>query len=163
MNSLMLIGIIVGVLAMLFFTPYKMAVGITSLGGKPSMGDKLIGLIPIVNIARAEKDYYGKIGLCTISFLTMIAGFAFRVWAWWFHYNNATLGTISIIVMWVVILFYYVANAKFVFNVINDAEALSGSKLFICTVIYPFGQYFIGAALAGTIKHNMEQEAAFKQ
>lgn len=162
MNELMLSGIIVGVLAMLFFTPYKMAVGISSLEGKPSFGEKLICMIPIVNIARAENKYYGKISLATISFITLVAGIVFRVWAWWFHYQNVLLGTISIVVFWLVIFFYYAANVKFVYNVIKDADALSGSKLFLFSVAYPFGQYFIGAYLANIIKHNMEQEAIFK-
>ena len=162
MSNLMLSGIIVGVFAILFFTPYKMAVGISALEGKPNIGEKLICMIPILNIGRAEKKYYGKSGLATIAFILLIAGFAFRIWAWWFHYQDALLGTISIAVMWFVIVLYYIANVKFVYNVIHDADALTGGKLFLFSAFYPFGQYFVGAYLATIIKHNMEQEATFK-
>lgn len=162
MSDLVLSGLIVGLLAMVLFTPFMMAKGICSLEGEVSIGDKIVSAIPMFNLIRSEKKYKGKIGLLTISLFLLIAGVIFRVLIWYNMYNNVTMGIISMAVFWGVILLFCIANMSFVYMVIHDADAVSGLPLILLTVGFPFGQYYIGAYLANVIRHQAEQEATFR-
>lgn len=165
MNDTMFSGIIIGVLAMIFYTPMKMALGIAAIsndGDSISFSDKLSCAIPIFNIGWAEKKYYGKISLCTISTISLLVFAALRVWAWWSFYENVMIGTGSIILLYLGILFFYVANARFVYDVLTTAEAIDGVKKWFYVLLFPLGQYFIGSYVANIIKYNMAQEDVFK-
>lgn len=158
----MMSGIIVGLIAMLFWTPYMMAKGISSYEGKPGLKEKILCAIPILNMVRSEIKYYGKIKLVTISSIFAIAAITVRFYVWWNFYGNVTAGIISIAVFYVAILLYVLSNIVFVYKVISDADALRGFKLILFSVAFPFGQYFIGSFLSNIVKHNMEQEDTFR-
>ena len=162
MNDTLLSGLIVGIIALIFWTPYLMSKGVSSLEGDVSFKEKLLCFTPVFNIIRAEKKYYGKVGLTSIAVVTSIVAIVFRIVCWYKFYSNVTLGTISLVVFYLGILFYIIANCKFVYNVINDADAVSGGKLMLYTIAFPFGQFYIGSFLANVIKHNMNKEATFK-
>ena len=163
MSELVLSGLIVGLIAMLLWTPYLMSKGVSSFAGNIGIGEKIICAFPVINLIRAEFKYHGKIWLCGISSITLILGVAFRVLCWWNFYNNITLGTASIIVFWITIAFYLLSNMVFVYTVINDARAVKGLKLLLLSVAYPFGQYYVGVYLGNVIKHMKEQEDTFKR
>lgn len=162
MSELVLSGLIIGILAMVLFTPYMMAKGICSLEGDISIGDRVLSAIPVLNLIRSEKKYKGKIGLLTISMFLLIVGIVFRVIVWYNMYNNVTMGLISIGVFWGVIVLFCIANMTFVYMIIHDADAVSGVPLILLSVGFPFGQYYIGAYLANVIRHQAEQEATFR-
>lgn len=163
MNEFMLSGIIVGLLAILFWTPYLMSKGVVSLEGSFTAKDRVIAFIPFVNIITAEKRYLGKIGFCTISVILLILGITSRVIIWWNFYDNVTLGTASIAIFWIVIALYLIANILFVRMVISDARAARGIKLLLLSVAYPFGQYYVGAYLGNVIRHMQKKEETFKR
>ena len=163
MSELELSGLVVGIAAMLFFTPFCMAKGISRMDGELSIKEYILCAIPIFNIIRAEIKYWGKIHAVTLSWLLLIVGIVQRYFLLRYMYNNVTVGTISIIVFWAVIAFYFIANMIFVFSVIHDANAVTGFKLFLLTVGYPFGQYYVGAYLANVVRHMQEREETFKQ
>jgi hypothetical protein len=163
MSDLMLSGIIVGLLAMLLWTPALMSIGVSKFEGDLSTTEKVLCCIPIVNIIRAEVKYYGKIRLVTISSITFIVACVLRVLAWWYLYDNVTIGTASIILFWGALAFWAVANMVFVYNVINDAAAMRGGKLLLFSIVFPFGQYYIGTYLANVIRHMQSREDTFKQ
>ena len=162
MSDLVMSGLIVGVLAMIFFTPFLMARGISKLDERSGAGNMVLCALPIVNLARAEKIYYGRFKLCTISPIIAIVCIVARFFIWRNAYDNVTLGTISVVLFWLSILFYFISNMIFVYNVINDASVMSGPKLLLFTIAYPFGQYYVGAYLNNVIRHNKNMEDTFK-
>lgn len=159
----MLSGIIVGLIAMMFWTPALMAMGISKFEGDLSVGERIICCIPLVNVIRAEVKYYGKIRLVTIATFAFIIASIFRVFAWWNMYENVTIGTVSIVLFWATLALWAIANMVFVYNVINDAAALRGGKLLLFSVAFPFGQYYVGTYLANVIRHMQSKEDTFKQ
>lgn len=163
MSQFIMSGLIVGLIGMLLWTPYLMCRGVNSLEGELTITDKILCAIPLFNVMRAEKKYYGKISLVTISIVTFFIGFAIRFFTWRYMYQNATIGTITYFLFWAVILFYFFSNMKFVFNVINDAKATAGVSLFALTIFYPFGQYYVGTYLGNVMKAMQRKEKTFKK
>lgn len=163
-NQIVLSALVIGVLAMIFWTPALMSLGISKLStDKLSSTEKVLCCIPVFNIIRAEYQYYGKPRGVLISTVLMFIGVASRVYLWRNFYDNVTVGTVSIVIFWLVILAWIVCNMVFVFTVINDAQALAGFKLFAFSVCFPFGQYFIGAYLGNVIRHMQQKEDTFKR
>lgn len=162
MSDLMVSGIIVGLFALMFWTPALMSIGVAKFEGDVSIGEKLLCCIPIYNVMRAEKKYYGKPRLVTISTLLLVVITIARVLIWWFMYSNVTLGTISIIAFWIAIALWCVSNMIFVYTIIHDADVMHGVKLLLCAIAFPFGQYYIGNYLTNVIRHMNKQEETFK-
>ena len=162
MNELMLSGLFVGIIAILFVTPYMMSVGIASLEGKVSIGERLLSAIPVLNITRAEKRYYSKPGLVTISIIAFVIMAIARVATWWFMYSNVPVCTASVIGLYLSIVFYFIANMKFVWDVLNDTDAMSGFKKLLFTLAFPIGQYFICSYIATIVKKQLKQEGVFQ-
>lgn len=164
MSDFMFSGLIIGVLAILFWTPYMMACGISKMEGDLTMGERVLCGIPIFNMIRAEKKYYGGFRFVTYSSIFVAVIFLVRVW---FIVINSTpmqsIGQITVILMWIGMLAFVVSNMIFVFTVIHDADTVQGVKLILLTVFYMFGQYYIGTMLANVIRHMQEKEATFKQ
>lgn len=163
MGELELSGIIVGLAAMLFFTPFCMAKGISKMDGEMTMSEYVLCAIPLFNIIRAEIKYHGRIHVCTISLITFIIGIVQRILLWYYMYNNYAANVISNVVFWLAVAFFFVANMIFVFIVIHDAQAVTGFKLFLLSFGYPFGQYYVGNYLANVVRHMKEKEATFKR
>ena len=160
MSQVMMSGLIVGIIAMLFWTPFLMARGVSKLDDRSGAADFILCMIPVINIARAEKMYYGKFGVCTISPVMFVIGVAVRFFLWKNAYSNPMVGTISILVFWAVLLFYVLSNMIFVYTIIHDADAVTGFKLVLLTVAYPFGQYYVGTYLSNVIRHMKETAEA---
>ena len=160
MNEIVASGLVVGILAMLFFTPFKMARGISKINGDSGLGDTILCAIPILNLIVASKKYYGKHGLMLISPIVLIVGVIARVFIWYNYYQNVTLGTISIILFWGVILFYLISNCAFCYRVMVDAGC-SGIKMWLMIIAYPLGQYYIGTVLTNVIANNMKTKETF--
>lgn len=161
MNDFVLSGLIIGILAMIFFTPGMMCKGISKMlyGDDEPGGSKLLNWVPFLNMIRAEKIYYGKLHLVSIATLLLLVMFPTRILVWRFMYSNTTLGLITYFGLFAVAGFFILANMIFVFNVLHDADVMYGVKLGVFAVLYPFGQYWIGAYLNNVIKHiNNEKE-----
>lgn len=163
MSNLMLSGVIVGLFALMFWTPALMAMGISKFEGDLTMSERLICCIPLVNIIRAEYKYWGKIKLVTISTITFIIVALVRTYCWWNFYDNVTVGTATIVAFWLSIVFWIIANMYFVYKVISDADVMRGGKLLLYTIAFPFGQYFIGTYLVNVVKHMQAKEDTFKR
>jgi carbon starvation protein CstA len=163
MSETFVSGIIVGLLAIMFWTPALMSMGISKMEGEISGGERVICCIPIVNIIRSEYKYFGRLRLVTFSTIFVILISVFRVGVWYKYYQNVTLGTVSIVLFWAALAFWIVSNMMFVYTVIHDADALRGAKLLFYTIAFPFGQYFIGAYLPNIIRHAQAKEDTFKR
>lgn len=165
MSDVMVSGIIIGLLAMLLYTPYLMCKGIMVLDsedGKLPFNKKVMCSIPIYNVIRAEITYYGKVKTVSISYILLLVCSVLRVFLWWNYYNNVALGTMSIILFYAALIFWFVSNMIFTYAVINDAKALTGFKLFLFSFAFPFGQYYIGTILVNIVRRMIKQEDTFK-
>lgn len=162
MSDLIRSGLIMGVLAMILFTPFLMARGVSKLAEQSGPMDTVLCLTPIINLIRAEHLYYGRFRLMLVSPIVLIGSVATRVLIWLNWYNNVPLGTFSIVLFWAAFLFYYVSNVIFVYTVIHDADVMHGFKLILFSVAYPFGQYYIGAYLSNVVRHMKQKEATFR-
>lgn len=163
MSDIMAAGLLIGVLAALFWTPYKMALGIAKLNGDDiTMGTKIACFIPIYNVIKAEKDYYGSIKLVTIATFAFIMSIIFKVVTWLMMHSNTTINLISTLLVLALFVFVLIANMIFVYTVIHESDALTPIKTIIFSIIYPIGQYYVGAYVATVVKNNRNREDTFK-
>lgn len=163
MSNFVLSGLIVGIIVLIFFTPHLLAKGVASLANEDSMGVKVITWIPVVNTIWAEKTYLGKVGFHCIATIFEIVAVVARVIQWRYAYANITLGLICMGAFWLGLLLFVISNCILVYTIIHDAQAMTGFKLILFTIAYPFGQYYIGAYLANVIRHMQEKEETFKR
>lgn len=154
--------LVIGVLAMVLYTPFCMARGVSKIAGESGPLDFILCAVPLFNLARAEKLYYGKFHLCTFSPVVFVFAFIVRFYIWRNMYTNVMMGNVSMILFWAALMFYVVSNIIFVYTVIHDADAMQGFKLIVMSVAYPFGQYYVGTMLANVIRHMQEKEDTFK-
>ncbi len=160
-ENIMASGLLIGVLAMLFYTPYCMAAGIDRLNtGK--RGFKLKCAIPFVNMISAEVGYYGKIGIKTISGILFLVGIILKVCTWLFMHGNTGLNMATTILVLALFVFCYIGNCVFVYTVISDANILPMPKLILFTLIYPIGQWYVQKGVAVVVEKRQKQEATFK-
>lgn len=165
MNDFVLSGLIIGVLVMLFFTPAMMAKGISKIqyGDDETGVSKILNWIPIVNLVRAEKIYYGKFHIVSIATIVFLIMFPVRILVWRYMYSNTTLGLITYFGLFIAAGFFIVANIIFVFNVLHDVDVMRGAKLLIFAIAYPFGQYWIGAYLNNVLRHISNEKETFNE
>lgn len=163
MSQFTMSGLIVGLLAMLFWTPFLLSRGISKLDNREGALNFILCMIPVLNVARAEHIYRGRVGLMTISPIAFVIGVIIRYNIWMNSYSNPTIGTISIIIFWGVLFLYMISNMIFVYTVIHDTGAVEGFKLWLLVIAFPFGQYYIGTYLHNVIRTMQEREATFKK
>lgn len=159
-ENIMASGLLIGVLAMLFYTPYCMAAGIDRMNGgghrfKPKC------CIPIFNTIYAEVSYLGKMGLLSFSTLLFILGVVAKICTWLFIHQSTTINMVTTILVLALLLLLYVANCWFVYMVIHDADCLDTWKLIIFALVFPIGQWYI-RSVAVVIEKRQYKEATFK-
>lgn len=155
-------GFAIGLIMMLFWTPYLMAVGVESLNGEVSFGQKIKCFIPVFNIINAERNYFGKVHMCGISTLIFTIVTIVKFCTWFFLNQMGPLNFITNILWLLSILLLYIGNCVFVYIVIHDADGLSMIKLIFATIIYPIGQAYIGYQLANVIRNAQKEESTFR-
>lgn len=163
MSDLLISGVIVGVLILLLFTPYQMANGIYKLDGNEPASKKALCFIPIINVMYAEKLYYGKFGKIVISTILFTVACILRPLAWYYMYDNVAIGTASQVLFWIALAFMAISNMIFVYQVIHDSGVIVGGKLWLFSIAFPFGQYYIGNFIVNAIRHMEEKEETFKR
>lgn len=144
------------------WTPYLMAKGIESLSGHVSCATKIKCMIPIYNILRAEKNYYGSIKFCGISTILVFVLTIVKLSTWFFLNSMGQLNFITSILWLLSFVIVYIANCIFVYTVIHDADVMGGGKLLLYTIVYPIGQYYIGTQVAGAIARVEREAEAFR-
>lgn len=155
-------SVLIAFALMSLWTPYLMAKGIESLSGPLTTGSKIKCMIPIFNILRAEKNYYGSIKFCGISTILVVLLTVVKLSTWFFLNSMGQLNFITSVLWLLSFLLVYIANCIFVYTVIHDADVMSGGKLFLYTIIYPIGQYYIGTQVAGAIARVEREAEAFR-
>lgn len=159
---MMYTGLFFGVIFMVFWTPFLMAKGIQKLEvERLSVGETVMCLIPLFNIIRAEKMFYGKIGLCFWGIVLSIVGIVARVAAIMVNRENVILYYITLALFIIGFLVAYISNVRFVYTVIKKSNALTTGKRWLFSLIYPMGQWFIGNYLANILKNQKKIKDVF--
>lgn len=159
---MMYTGLFFGVIFMIFWTPFLMAKGIQQLEvERLSVGETVMCLIPLFNIIRAEKMFYGKIGLCFWGIILSIVGIVARVAAIMINRENVILFYITLALFIIGFLVAYISNVRFVYTVIKKSNALTTGKRWLFSLIYPMGQWFIGNYLANILKNQKKIKDVF--
>ena len=161
MNEFALSMLLVGVAVILFYTPYLLAKGVISLDHEPDIGEKALCIIPIYNVIKAEKTYFGKLWIVTYATIFVIFTTVLRVVVWRFMYDNAGLSQLSIILFIVGFIVFYAANAILAFTIMHDAACVETLTIVAGTILFPLGYFYIGQFLANVIRNNNAKEDTF--
>lgn len=164
MNSFILTGMCLGMIFMMFWTPYLMAKGIQKLdtGYDLSFGEKALCFIPIINIIRAEKVYFGQYRLCLGSTILFYLSLIARILTATFMNDAVTICTISVVVFVIAFIFLYGVNVWFVYKILDDSDIMSKGKAMMFSIIYPLGQYYIGNYIVNVISHKEKKMETFE-
>lgn len=163
LEKFVVIFFVIGLVFALFIAPVYFMRGVLTLEyGELSKRDKLLSLVPVLNVGIAETTYTGKkvsfIVLFTVmSVLTFISRFllvGFMVTSVFVHY-------ISIIGFFLSVILMYLANVVLVYKIINDAGTKSIVASVLNALLFPLGQYYIGTTLNSEVKWLMKQEDTF--
>ena len=155
-------GLVIGVLAMLFFTPGMFCKGILTISNEElTGGQKVLCFIPIVNIFKTEKEYWGKLWLISYSIIVMVLSIIAKFATWYFMHSNVTLNLVTTILVLVAVAFMFIANAIGVWTIIRDTDATSTGKAIFFSVLFPIGQYFVGSYVPTIVSKSQNKEATF--
>ena len=159
MNGIITTGFIIGMLAMLFFTPAQYMKGIMQMSyGKLTVKDKVVCYIPIYNVVKAESLYTGKFSIVLIAILSVMAFTSLRLVVVFTLPAVTFIQYISVIVFLLSLVFYYGANVYAVFIVVHDA-AIKGCMF--RSILFPLGQYYIGNHMNVVVKNTIREERTF--
>ena len=163
LKSLVVTGFFVGLIAMLFITPAKYAQGIFKLEyGELSLADKVKSWIPIYNITKSELLYTGKFSLILVSTITFLVSLGIRFACVFLAPSVLPVQLASILLLFIMFLFWYGSNFYAVFIVLNDSGTASILACILRSLFFPLGQYYIGTYLATVMKNYAKKEAVFK-
>ena len=155
------VGLLVGVLAMAFYTPYILCKGIHILAYESiDLKDKVLYFIPIFNVIKGERLYTGKlptVGIATIAFIVL---FLLRLAEAFIGVPN-TLALVTIVLLMIALLAMYVTNFILVFRILKDADVNGIGTIAVLSFFYPLGQYYIGTWLPRVLKNSLKDEQTF--
>ena len=163
MSPVIAAGFIVGLIVMIFYTPIKYAQGALKIayGGDLTKGEKVGCFIPVYNVIHAEHQYTGKCSKVLLGYITVLLTLAARLLVIFFAYENLTAQKVSIVAVLVGFVAFYVANVYAVFVVLHESGAILPSKVWVRSLLFPFGQYFIGTYLAHVMAKVAREEQTF--
>lgn len=154
---------IVGLIAMCFVTPASYAKGINELDGEElSRIDKLKCWIPIYNMIKAEVQYTGERSKILLSYIVFLIALALRLLVVFVVYGFYPLQIISLVLLLFSLAVMYIVQCYVVFIVIHNAEVMGIVKTLALSIVYPLGQYYIGAFLPVAYKNLSREEETFK-
>lgn len=163
LKSLIVTGFFVGLIAMLFITPARYAQGIFKLEyGELSPADKVKSWIPLYNITKSESLYTGKFSLILVSTIAFLVSLGIRFTCVFLAPSVLPVQLASILLLFIMLLFWYGSNFYAVFIVLNDSGTASILSCIMRSVFFPLGQYYIGTYLATVMKNYAKKEAVFK-
>ena len=163
LKSLIVTGFFVGLIAMLFITPARYAQGIFKLEyGELSPADKVKSWIPLYNITKSESLYTGKFSLILVSTIAFLVSLGIRFTCVFLAPSVLPVQLVSILLLFIMLLFWYGSNFYAVFIVLNDSGTASILSCIMRSLFFPLGQYYIGTYLATVMKNYAKKEAVFK-
>lgn len=164
MSSVVAVGFIVGLIVMIFYTPIKYAQGVLKIcnGGDLYGGEKVGCFIPLYNVIHAERQYTGaRVSKVLLGYIVMFVTLAARIAVIFLAHENLTAQKISIIGVLIGFAVLYAVNVYAVYVVLSESGAVLPSKVWVRSLIFPFGQYFIGTYLSNAMANVAREEQTF--
>lgn len=159
MNPIVATGFLVGILAMLFYTPAKFMQGICKLSyGDLTAKEKVMSYIPFYNVIKAEHIYTGRMSSIGIASVAVVIAFIARFGAIFYLTDNRNMQIVTILFVLCALMAWYLCNAITVFMVLHDAS-LPG--YIWRSILFPFGQFYIGSYMNAVIKNMEKEEGTF--
>ena len=158
-------GMGVGLILMLFWTPYLLAKGVNKLYSQEdslTFGERFLCALPIVNTIRAEVQWYNKIAFHTIATILMILTTGFRVFVYITAFDNKTLTQISVYAFIGGFVLYILSHMFLTWKIMYDSDNTSTVNPVIFGILVPFGQYYIGTYLGNVVRHNQKKVSQFE-
>lgn len=158
MPDIALKGMMLGLIGIFFVCPYHFSVGIFKLKyNTVPIGVRILAMIPVVNICKAEYNYKGRMGIVSYSSIVSSLSLFVRLLAA-FTTRNHIITLITVISVIVTTALNVVSLIWFNITILKDSnQRLSIGTLFIA-IVYPLGQYFIGTLLNRVIKNSLKRE-----
>ena len=155
-------SILIGLFAIVFFTPVVFSQGLIKMAyGEVAGKDKILSLIPVVNIIYAEKAYRDSISITLTTTILVTVAIVVRFTVAIFLPYNGILTMLTVVIFVAAIIAAYLLNAIFVFIVINAANTTAlPAKLFL-SIFFPLGHYYVGKFMAKEIAYYARQENTF--
>lgn len=158
---MMMMGLLVGLAAMIFWTPYCMCKGIWILTYDTiETSEKIKCMIPVYNMFTAERTYTGGIPTVFITTVASMVLFVIRLLEVPLGING-TIAWVTIILLILFLLASYVCNAILVFRVLRDADVTGLGVIIVFTILFPIGQYYIGNILPRVLRNALKEESTF--
>lgn len=161
--NIVLMGFMAGIVPVLFYTPYLYAKAMLILNSSPlSQREKVLCVIPIVNLAVGERAYTGKMGKTLIALLVFVFAMLLRMLAIFLLPSNALVQISTLMLLLVSVLLLYLANVYRVFIVINDSCLKPLSATLFYAVLFPLGDYYIGKDFRDELALYGNKQSVFK-
>lgn len=160
MSNFVLSGLIVGVLLIIFYVPYLLAKGLTQIcyDKKLTGSQQVKCMIPVYNVFYADKTYWGKLALPSISFILVVLVIILRVVLWLFLYDNAFATQASIILLWAILVAWWGCNSFNSFMIMTDSTVVPAGKALLFSIIFPLGYFYIGNYLVNVMLHELNKQ-----
>ncbi len=151
----------IGILGLLFVTPYKMALGVHIMNnGYAETGDKVKCMIPLVNIFITEKELRGGIPITGIMSTLTVVLVVVRVSMIFLTPTAYDAMFWTLIAFICVFLLAYICNCQLVASILAINPVLFGGEKMMKIILYPWGQMFIGNHLATMTEKMFTKESA---
>ncbi|MCI9050357.1 MAG: hypothetical protein HFI05_00295 [Lachnospiraceae bacterium] len=161
--SLLATGFMLGMFFLIFYTPYLYCKGIFTMEyGTISLKDKITCMLPIINVCKAEHLYTGKVSKVGLSSIVFTFTVILRFVAIYFFTENAILQIITTTIFLVAFLISYIMNVIVIFQILNDSNCFSLSKVLFYSLLFPLGQYYVGKFLPTIIMNIKEVKETFR-
>lgn len=162
MSNITATGLLVGVFAILFWTPYMFSKGVLSINNDVDMGIKVKCMIPLFNVIYAERYYWGKLWLVSYGTILFVVSTIAKLCTWFFMNSNATLNLVTTILFIITFALFLIFNMVDVYMIIHETNTTTQGKAIILAILYPLGQYFIGAYTATILRKMENKENTFQ-
>lgn len=153
-------ALVIGFIVMVAWTPAMMNMGIKKIeNGYLSAGDRVLSFIPIYNCAKAESISTGRISFIAITDVLFLMACIFRFITYKLQPEVNGLDYVSAIILVITLLLAYLANGIIVYKILTTLSELNIFQRIFFSLIFPLGQWFIGAMLP-TIVKRLERESS---
>ena len=152
-------GFLVGVLAMVFWTPYLFAMGVLRITQDyVDFSDRLTCMIPIANLFKADRAYFNKVSVTGVAVSTLLVSVFLKINAvsWWPEIAWVHYGLIVLIILSFAI--WFIGSMVGVWIVLRDSGLCAIQSQIIMSILFPIGQWYIGNILYKEIKYYQNQE-----
>ncbi len=163
MSDFIVMFFVIGILAVLFYTPKKFYEGIMLMQyGAVPPEEKLKAWIPIYNVLKAENLYRGgqrcfvKWGYILLVIAAFIEGAVLISGV-----EIMSVVMAAAVIVDIAVVLWYLANVLLVGSVLHASDCVSLPMLVVMSVVFPLGQDYIGKFLPIKISNIMKEDKVF--